>query len=87
MRSIIRNAVTVNTPHRLLSTETATAASTPSKTVQTIVSAPNSDSAEPDKLYSKLEIELKGNDPAVLKSYSFFANTAAAHLGIEAGKR
>lgn len=43
-------------------------------------------SDEPDKLYKKLEIELKGIDPAVLKSYSWFATTAAQHLGIEVGK-
>lgn len=42
--------------------------------------------AEPDKLYSKLEIELRGIDPAVLKSYTWFATTAAEHLGIEQGK-
>ncbi|XP_055680237.1 28S ribosomal protein S10, mitochondrial [Lutzomyia longipalpis] len=41
---------------------------------------------ELDKLYSKLEIELRGVDPAVLKSYSWFATTAAQHLGIEVGK-
>lgn len=41
---------------------------------------------EPDKLYSKLEIELRGIDPAVLKSYTWFATTAADHLGIEKGK-
>lgn len=46
-----------------------------------------STNATPDQLYSKLEIELKGNDPAVLKSYSFFATTAAQHLNIEVGKR
>ncbi|XP_075145441.1 mitochondrial ribosomal protein S10 [Haematobia irritans] len=40
---------------------------------------------EKDKLYSKLEIELRGIDPAVLKSYSWFATTAANHLGIEVG--
>lgn len=39
-----------------------------------------------DKLYSKLEIELRGVDPAVLKSYSWFATTAAEHLGIEIGQ-
>lgn len=53
--------------------------------------APNATSAtisgpEPDKLYSKLEIELRGIDPAVLKSYTWFATTAADHLGIEQGK-
>lgn len=42
---------------------------------------------EPDKLYSRLEIEVKGADPAVLKSYSWFATTAASHLGIEVGRK
>jgi small subunit ribosomal protein S10 len=41
---------------------------------------------ETDKLYKNLEIELKGCDPAVLKSYSTFATSAAQHLGIELGK-
>lgn len=41
---------------------------------------------EKDKLFSKLEIELRGIDPAVLKSYSWFATTAAGHLGIDVGK-
>lgn len=41
---------------------------------------------EKDKLYSHLEVELKGVDPAVLKSYSWFATTAANHLGIPVGE-
>uniref|UniRef100_A0A1B0DME7 Small ribosomal subunit protein uS10m n=1 Tax=Phlebotomus papatasi TaxID=29031 RepID=A0A1B0DME7_PHLPP len=41
---------------------------------------------ELDKLYSKLEIELRGVDPTVLKSYSWFATTAAEHMGIEVGE-
>ncbi|GAB0088885.1 28S ribosomal protein S10, mitochondrial [Sergentomyia squamirostris] len=41
---------------------------------------------ELDKLFSKLEIELRGADPAVLKSYSWFATTAAENLNIEVGK-
>lgn len=41
---------------------------------------------EIDKLYSRLEIEVRGIDPAVLKSYAWFATTAANHLGIEVGK-
>lgn len=40
---------------------------------------------ELDKLYSKLEIELRGVDPTVLKSYSWFATTAAEHMGIQVG--
>lgn len=58
-----------------LSGTTATTEATPAVTL-----------AEPDKLYSKLEIELRGVDPAVLKSYTWFATTAADHLGIELGK-
>lgn len=42
---------------------------------------------EDDKLYKKLEIELRGHDPMVMKSYVKFATTAAEHLGIEVGKR
>lgn len=40
----------------------------------------------PDKLYSKIVCELRANDPAVMKSYSIFATTAAKHLNIEVGE-
>lgn len=40
---------------------------------------------ELDKLYRMLEIEVRGNDPAVLKSFSWFAATAAQHLEIKVG--
>jgi len=33
-----------------------------------------------------MEVEVRGNDPAVLKSYSWFATTAAAELGITVGQ-
>lgn len=36
-----------------------------------------------DKLYNVLEVELRGNDPAVLKSYSKFAVTTGNHFEIE----
>lgn len=39
-----------------------------------------------DKLFSQLEIELKGIEPEVMKSYAWFATTAAQHLGIKVGK-
>lgn len=42
--------------------------------------------AEKDKLYSRLEIELKGIEPEVMKSYAWFATRAAEHLGIHIGK-
>ncbi|XKL64400.1 hypothetical protein PGB90_004486 [Kerria lacca] len=41
---------------------------------------------EPDKLYKTIEIELKGNDPEVMKSYSKFAQMAADHLEIKKGE-
>lgn len=41
---------------------------------------------ERDKLYSRLEIELKGIEPEVMKSYAWFAVRAADHLGIQVGK-
>lgn len=42
---------------------------------------------EDDKLYKRLEIEVRGHDPAVIKSYIKFATTAAEHLNIDVGKR
>ncbi|KAK0181905.1 hypothetical protein PV327_000089 [Microctonus hyperodae] len=41
---------------------------------------------ELDKLYKKIEVEVRGNDPAVLKSYGIFSTTAAGHLGITVGR-
>lgn len=41
---------------------------------------------ELDKLYRMVEVEVRGNDPAVLKSYSWFAKTAAEELGITVGE-
>ncbi|EDW15174.1 28S ribosomal protein S10, mitochondrial [Drosophila mojavensis] len=69
-------------PTRFASALSSTATNIPSGSAD--VSAV--DSGEPDKLYSKLEIELRGIDPAVLRSYTWFATTAAEHLGIELGK-
>ncbi|XP_026666696.1 28S ribosomal protein S10, mitochondrial [Ceratina calcarata] len=41
---------------------------------------------EPDKLYKKLEIEVRGNDPAVLSSYGQFTVMAANNLDITIGR-
>lgn len=41
---------------------------------------------EKDRLFSRLEIELKGIEPEVMKSYAWFAQRAAEHLGISVGK-
>ncbi|XP_034942565.1 28S ribosomal protein S10, mitochondrial [Chelonus insularis] len=46
-------------------------------------SVPQTETGTPDKLYKKVEIELRGNDVAVLKSYGIFASTTAKHLGLE----
>ncbi|XP_014468640.1 PREDICTED: 28S ribosomal protein S10, mitochondrial [Dinoponera quadriceps] len=40
----------------------------------------------PDKLYKKIEIEVRGNEPAVLKSYGMFAVMAANHLKIHVAR-
>lgn len=44
---------------------------------------PSAESTEPekDKLYTRLEIELKGIEPEVMKSYAWFCQRAAEHLG------
>ncbi|XP_012267752.2 28S ribosomal protein S10, mitochondrial [Athalia rosae] len=40
----------------------------------------------PDKLYKEIELEVRGNDTAVLRSYAQFTTMAANHLGIKIGK-
>lgn len=64
----------------LYSTDTATAQNITTPAINEIA-------GEKDKLFSKLEIKLRGVDPAVLKSYASFATTAANHLNIEVGGR
>lgn len=55
---------------------------------QELAENPSVESAEPekDKLYSRLEIELKGIEPEVMKSYAWFATRAAELLGIQIGR-
>ncbi|CAH1402248.1 unnamed protein product [Nezara viridula] len=50
-----------------------------------VTSAKDISKDEPDKLYKMIELEMRGHDPAVLKSYSYFLTTAARHLDIEVG--
>ncbi|KAJ0170784.1 hypothetical protein K1T71_013556 [Dendrolimus kikuchii] len=45
-----------------------------------------SNTVELDKLYKRVELEMRGIDPAVLLSYSWFCVAAASHLGIEVTK-
>lgn len=40
---------------------------------------------EDDKLYKSLEIELRGHDRMVMKSYVKFSRTAATYLDIDLG--
>lgn len=47
----------------------------------------NNEEQEPDKLYKRLELEIRGHDPMVMRSYVKFATTAAEHLNIDVGKR
>lgn len=41
---------------------------------------------EPDTLFQKLVVLVKGHDRAVLDSYEFFATMTAKELGISLGK-
>lgn len=41
---------------------------------------------EPDKLYQTLEIEVKGHDPTVIKSYEQFVCMAARELDVNVSK-
>ncbi|XP_025419901.1 28S ribosomal protein S10, mitochondrial [Sipha flava] len=47
---------------------------------------PVSQNDQLDKLYKTIEFECRGNDPAVLRSYTQFATMAANELGIQIGK-
>ncbi|KAK4887235.1 hypothetical protein RN001_003506 [Aquatica leii] len=40
-------------------------------------------SEELDKLYKIVEVELRGNEPAVLRSFAKFATTAGQHLDVQ----
>lgn len=50
-----------------------------------VTQVPASEDEEEDKLFSKVEIELRAHDQAVMKSYSEFATMTANNLGIEIG--
>lgn len=41
---------------------------------------------EEDKLFKRVEIELKGVDPAVMNSYTTFVKVSAEHLGVQVGE-
>ncbi|KAL0811423.1 hypothetical protein ABMA28_009826 [Loxostege sticticalis] len=62
----------------------------PLSTATTVTPVPNLEdvpsTVELDKLYKRVELEMRGIDPAVLLSYSWFCVAAASHLGIEVTK-
>lgn len=62
--------------------------SLPLANLKCLSSQPQTELAVPqkDKLYSRLEIELKGIEPEVMKSYAWYAQKSAEHLGIQVGR-
>lgn len=76
-RRLASSSLWSNHAARSLSTEVSSTAST----------SPNTTVPIPDKLYSRVELQMKGIDPEVMKSYAYFAKTAAEHLDIEVGKQ
>ncbi|XP_063241358.1 small ribosomal subunit protein uS10m [Bacillus rossius redtenbacheri] len=48
--------------------------------------AQQAQAGDKDELYKMLELEVKGHDAAVLKSYEWFVTTAARELDIKIGK-
>ncbi|CAH2096939.1 unnamed protein product [Euphydryas editha] len=73
VRSVL-NKITLNR-------QFATATIPPIKPIEEV---PNT--VELDKLYKRVELEMRGIDPAVLLSYSWFCIAAASNLGIEVTK-
>lgn len=53
----------------------------------TIAPIDNTNAVELDKLYKRVELEMRGVDQAVLLSYSWFCIAAASHLGIEVTRK
>lgn len=76
---IIRTAILTGNS-RLMSSATIT----PIKPIEEV---PAQSNVELDKLYKRVELEMRGIDPAVLLSYSWFCVAAASHLGIEVTRR
>lgn len=53
-----------------------------SRAAQVVNSCSSERKTEPDKLYKKISIEVRGNDKAVLESYADFAVMAGEHLEV-----
>lgn len=52
--------------------------------VENVTTKPIKQEEELDKLYKIVELELRGNDPAVLRSFAKFATSAGQHLDVQA---
>lgn len=76
---IMRNGIST---HNLVRPLASIATITPIRQIEQVPT-----SIELDKLYKRVELEMRGIDPAVLLSYSWFCIAAASHLGIEVTKR
>ncbi|PAV92112.1 hypothetical protein WR25_05774 isoform A [Diploscapter pachys] len=62
---------------------------TPTRFLRTIASVkaqPQVQVVLPDQLFSRIELEYRGHDKEVLKSYTKFLSSVCEHLGIERGK-
>ncbi|XP_022827683.1 28S ribosomal protein S10, mitochondrial [Spodoptera litura] len=77
---LVRGVISPNYAIRPLSTVTEVPIQKP------IDAVPSTAAVELDKLYKRVELEMRGIDPAVLLSYSWFCVAAASHLGIEVTK-
>ncbi|XP_075986648.1 mitochondrial ribosomal protein S10 [Anticarsia gemmatalis] len=75
---VMRSAIASNYAVRPLSAATVAPIQKPIEPVPSTI--------ELDKLYKRVELEMRGIDPAVLLSYSWFCVAAASHLGIEVTK-
>lgn len=47
---------------------------------------PQTEDEELDKLYKMIEIEIRGHETAVMKSYQMYVTMAARELGIRVGR-
>ncbi|XP_068625668.1 small ribosomal subunit protein uS10m [Battus philenor] len=70
----------------LLHTTRPLSTATVTPLVKPIENAPQQIDPVLDKLYRRVELEMRGIDPAVLLSYSWFCIAAASHLGIDVTK-
>lgn len=97
IQNFLRQSLYLSKPHAIISRQSplivsrlySTGGAAPDS-ITAIESAPRRNPVPPpadddaDKLYKVVELELRGNDSAVLKSFAKFAMTTANHLDIQA---